>query len=1160
MAMGKGFRVYEKLDSPKPHSIILEQRNRKETLLFESQAVAVLSAEEHEFLKPKYTKLLDAYGCLGVLQLNAGENTLLYLVLVTGCFSVGKIGESEVFRITQSGFVPLFYSQGTEDRVSEVRKVLNSGTFYFSWSAGQESLDITLSAQRRCKSTTTDNRFFWNRMLHIHLVRYGVDTSQWLLKAMCGSVEIRTVYVGHRQARAVLTSRLSCERAGTRFNVRGTNDDGHVANFVETEQVIYIDNEVTSYVQTRGSVPLFWEQPGVQVGSHKVKISRGFETSAPAFDRHLKMIKTRYGQQVIVNLLGSSLIGSKEGEAMLSQLFQTHHNMSEHKDVPHIIFDYHQECRGGNMKNLSKLKAKVEKYLESFSMFYAVGNTVILEQTGTIRTNCLDCLDRTNCVQTFFALEMLGKQMSLLKLMEKQQMVSRFEEVFRQMWINNGNEVSKIYAGTGAIQGSSKLMDGARSAARTIQNNLLDSNKQEAIDILLLGSTLNTELADRARLLLPSNMLHAAPNLLREMCKRYNEYVVTMNLRVSVGTYNVNGGKHFRSVVYKDVSLADWLFNGSRKSSLVSLEQDSTDNDVPVDIFAIGFEEIVDLNASNIMAASSDNAKAWADELQKVLSKDTEYVLVTYQQLVGVCLYLFIRPVHAPYLRDVAVDCVKTGLGGATGNKGAAAIRCVLYSTSFCFVCAHFAAGQSQVNERNADYAEITRKIAFPMGRTLNTHDYVFWCGDFNYRVDMDKDDMREMIKRGELDQILQYDQLRVQQEQGNVFKNFLEGPISFDPTYKYDLFSEDYDTSEKCRQPAWTDRVLWKRRKQVPDIDSPTDWNPGKLVYYGRAELKQSDHRPVIATIDIDVHCVDPEKRERVFKEVIQDLGPPDSTIIVKAVEDIEDMDSVFDNNLMFALIQDLSHIGEAILVRYVGETIWVTFRDGQCALAAAKKGMTQICGQTLKLSLKSPDWMQLIEKEIEICSNTTVAQFTANSPLRSPMQRFEQLEISERSSPSRGSPNGAIPPPRPAPPGRPSQLPKSPAHERKQGPRAGVFSVVPNQFPLPMTQPAADKTANDQQDERLSPDSAIYEEIPDGSPSYPVPNRPPPPLPRMDGPQESSSNRSSPSSIPPPLPHRQAPPPPQHPPPSLPPSNVPPPVPARTTGGPPIPARNPQ
>ncbi|KZC12811.1 PREDICTED: synaptojanin-1 [Dufourea novaeangliae] len=1151
MAMGKGFRVYEKLKPPNPHSLILEQRNRKETVLFEAQAVAVLSAEETEFLKGKYTKLLDAYGCLGVLQLNAGENTLLYLVLVTGCFSVGKIGESEVFRITQTNFVPLHYTQGNEDRVSEVRKVLNSGTFYFSWSAGyQESLDITLSAQRRCKATTTDNRFFWNRMLHIHLLRYGVNTSHWLLKAMCGSVEIRTVYVGHRQARAVLMSRLSCERAGTRFNVRGTNDDGHVANFVETEQVIYLDNEITSYVQTRGSVPLFWEQPGVQVGSHKVKISRGFEASGPAFDRHVDMIKQRYGQQVIVNLLGSSLIGSKEGEAMLSQLFQTHHNMSEHKEVPHILFDYHQECRGGNMKNLSKLKAKVEKYLESFSLFYAANNTVILEQTGTIRTNCLDCLDRTNCVQTFFALEILGKQLGLLKLLEKQQMVSRFEEVFRQMWINNGNEVSKMYAGTGAIQGSSKLMDGARSAARTIQNNLLDSSKQEAIDILLLGSTLNTELADRARLLLPSNMLHAPPSVLREMCKRYNEYVSPMNLRVGVGTYNVNGGKHFRSVVYKDVTLADWLLDAPHKStSLVSVEYD----DVPVDIFAIGFEEIVDLNASNIMAASTDNAKTWAEELQKVLSRDTEYVLVTYQQLVGVCLYLFIRPVHAPYLKDVAVDCVKTGLGGATGNKGAAAIRCVLYSMSFCFVCAHFAAGQSQVNERNADYAEITRKIAFPMGRTLNTHDYVFWCGDFNYRVDMDKDEMKDMIKRNELDQILQYDQLKVQQAQGNVFKNFLEGPINFPPTYKYDLFSDDYDTSEKCRQPAWTDRVLWKRRKQVPDIDSPTDWNPGKLIYYGRADLKQSDHKPVIAIIDIDIHCVDPEKREKVFKEVIQDLGPPDGTIVVKAVEESDDMDSVFDENFMMALLQDFSHIGEAILVRFVGETIWVTFRDGQCALAAAKKGMTQVCGQVLKLSLKSPNWMQLIEKEIELCSNTTVAQFTSNSPLKSSTQRLEQLEITERASPSRGSPNGAVPPPRPAPPGRPSQPPKSPIQDRKQGTRAGVFSVLPNQFPTQLTR----ERTGSEQSERLSPESAIYEEIMDGSPSYPIPNRPPPPLPRTDTSQDSSSR--PPSSVPPPLPQRQAPPPPQHPPPSLPASNVPPPIPARTSGGPPIPARNP-
>lgn len=55
---------------------------------------------------------------------------------------------------------------------------------------------------------------------------------------MCGGVEIRTIYASQRQGKACLISRLSNERAGTRFNVRGVNDFGHVANFVETEQVI----------------------------------------------------------------------------------------------------------------------------------------------------------------------------------------------------------------------------------------------------------------------------------------------------------------------------------------------------------------------------------------------------------------------------------------------------------------------------------------------------------------------------------------------------------------------------------------------------------------------------------------------------------------------------------------------------------------------------------------------------------------------------------------------------------------------------------------------------------------------------------------------------------------------------------------------------------
>lgn len=465
MAMGKNYRVLEKNKPEQAHSIILEHRARPETLLFESHTIANLcknfidflplphenflaylhfltAAQETEAVRKQYVKIQDAYGCLGVLQLNAGESTVTWLVMVTGCFSVGKIADCELFRITQTQFVSLQHQQPNEDKISEVRKVLNSGTFYFSWNSisGSQSpnlqlpFDITLSAQRRRKTKETDNRFFWNRMLHIMPLRFDVDCDFWLLKAMCGSIEIRTVYAGSKQARAVIISRLSCERAGTRFNVRGCNDEGYVANFVETEQAIYLDNEVSSYLQTRGSVPLFWEQPGVQVGSHKVKLSRGFEPTAPAFDRHLTMMKSRYGRQAICNLLGTSLIGSKEGEAMLSNEFQKHHEMSVHKDVPHVVFDYHQECRGNQM-NLSKLKDRLDKLCGSFGLFFASGDEVIQEQYGTIRTNCLDCLDRTNCVQTFIGLEVLNEQIKIIGLADKKQTLSRFEEVFRQMWM-----------------------------------------------------------------------------------------------------------------------------------------------------------------------------------------------------------------------------------------------------------------------------------------------------------------------------------------------------------------------------------------------------------------------------------------------------------------------------------------------------------------------------------------------------------------------------------------------------------------------------------------------------------------------------------------------------------------------------------------------------
>ena len=84
------------------------------------------------------------------------------------------------------------------------------------------------------------------------------------------------------------------------------------------------------------------------------------------------------------------------------------------------------------------------------------------EQFGTVRTNCTDCLDRTNCVQSFLGAQVLSYMLLDLGLSDKPNIVSRFEEMFKQMWLSNGNELSKMYAGTGALGASHKVYRLAR--------------------------------------------------------------------------------------------------------------------------------------------------------------------------------------------------------------------------------------------------------------------------------------------------------------------------------------------------------------------------------------------------------------------------------------------------------------------------------------------------------------------------------------------------------------------------------------------------------------------------------------------------------------------------------------------------------------------------
>ncbi|XP_068087951.1 synaptojanin-2 isoform X2 [Hyperolius riggenbachi] len=981
MALSKGLKLHIKQD-PACYSVLLESRSREDCLLFESGTVATLTPEEKEAIKGQYEKVQEAYGCLGELRIKSGNSDLHFLVLVSGCSSVGRILDTEIYKITATEFCPIQEETKEEERVTSLRKILNSGMFYFSWPNAGSNFDLTVRAQKQASDCSNElaNWFFWNRLLHVPLKHYQVNCSDWLLKVICGGVEIRTVYASHRKAKACLISRISCVRAGARFHIRGVDDDGHVSNFVETEQTIYMDDHnVSSFVQIRGSAPLFWEQPGLQVGSHHLKLTRGLEANAPAFDRHMMLLKEQYGKQVIVNLLRS-----KGGEEVLSRALKKLLWASQHaEDVPMINFDFHQIVKGGKIEKLENLlKPQLKLDLEEFGVFTKGDNLTKRIQKGTFRMNCLDCLHRTNSVQAYIALEVLKTQLTSLGLIAMKSVVERFEESYKSMWSVNGHNLSMIFTGSRALEGKAKvgkLKDGARTVSRTIQTNFFDGAKQEAMDLLLMGDFFSDEYADKGQMLMDSAALLVIPSVVKAMSERQFEFTNYRKTRVAMGTWNVNGGKQFRSNILSTSELTDWLLDAAKLSGLPDFQDDENN---PPDIFAVGFEEMVELNAGNIVNASSTNRKMWAEQIQKAISRSHRYILLTSGQLVGVCLFIFVRPYHMPFIRDLAVDTVKTGMGGKTGNKGAVGIRFQFYSTSFCFICSHFTAGQTQAKERNEDYKEITQKLSFPMGRNIFSHDYVFWCGDFNYRLDLTYEEVFYFIKRQDWKKLLEFDQLQIQKANGKIFQNFYEGTIHFGPTYKYDIGSEAYDTSEKCRTPAWTDRVLWWRKKlpfeksagDLNLLDNDWDfstrikhtWSPGALMYYGRAEIPASDHRPVLAIVEVDVQEVDVISRDRVFQEISSSQGPLDATVEVQIDSPTAEDKAEFPEEITTELVQIFQSYGTVILVRVIGGQMMVTFKDSRTALSVLDLDGVKINEKTIKVRPKTEDWLQGLQEEI--------------------------------------------------------------------------------------------------------------------------------------------------------------------------------------------------
>lgn len=204
----------------------------------------------------------------------------------------------------------------------------------------------------------------------------------------------------------------------------------------------------------------------------------------------------------------------------------------------------------------------------------------------------------------------------------------------------------------------------------------------------------------------------------------------------------------------------------------------------------------------------------------------------------------------------------------------------MLDDSSLCFVNCHLAAGQTQTANRNNDIAGILESESLPMESSLATradhfvsggdgsmimdHEICLLNGDLNYRIDsIPRNVIIEAIRQNNLTKLLDRDQLLASRRKNPGFRlrSFNEAPIAFAPTYKYDVGTDDYDSSDKKRSPAWCDRILYRGLGRVKQLE------------YRRHEVRASDHRPVSAAFKLRIKTVRQTERATTWESCQQEF-----------------------------------------------------------------------------------------------------------------------------------------------------------------------------------------------------------------------------------------------------------------------------------------------
>ena len=862
-------------------------------------------------------KAIDSKAILGIINIHK-----LYFVLhVTSSKIVGKMNNEIIYRIEDVDFCPmqsvdLLYDE--EKKISQIKdgisKLFKLG-FYYSF-----GLNLTNSQQNQSKLSenkeinnnnnntfeqkmkniyqTINKKYFFNYNLYKRFINKKTKmpydfTYNFIIPTICGYVGMYYYTINNKQLQFILITRRSQNYAGTRYNTRGIDDNGNVANYCETEQILIEGGNLFSFCQLRGSAPVFFEQLGI---TGYTDITRGKHFSKEAFSKHLAEINQDFPLVYFINLLNQT----KSGEAPIIAEFEKQIQFRlNNNDIRYTYFDMQNECQKDNYSNVNKLMKKVTTLTEIFNFFSQNLTTkeIYSYQKGTIRTNCLDCLDRTNIIQmriSWIILEIFFKKLNLdnqdinriFNSSEDffiQDSTNEFKEQFKNIWAENGDEISIQYAGTASThttvtkKGGHGLMGliqhGIATVSRIYHGNFEDYFKQECIDILLQKNVSEEE--------------DINPDINIKLLSRKNEFTKYQDFHIFIGSYNLSGKS-----IDNAIDIVNWL---------ISYKDNPLENGINLNIspefYILGFQEIVDLNSANLLIKSNTEKRNKIKTLINNLlitsfqnsNKTDKYQLMKEIDLVGLYILIFVRASCIKYIKNFDYQIIKTGLKGTLGNKGSLLLRFNLNDSSIAIACSHLSSGQEKNEERKSEIINVlnTSFKKYPQIK-FKDYNYFFYFGDVNTRLNLTLENERliDMIKFHPIDTnsdfstLLQYDQFFKYQKESNLIAEMDEAKIKFSPTYKYYIGLNNYDI--ESRIPSWCDRIFFKKY---------SDTTP---LAYNKCLLNISDHQPIYGLYKIKSEIIDQEKKQNILDEIIKTTNKENSN----KEENYDNLNFVENNN----------------------------------------------------------------------------------------------------------------------------------------------------------------------------------------------------------------------------------------------------------------------